>query len=341
MTGVSNQIIRKATGIDINEVKELTEKEIKDRDITLGNAVFKEYSEKKDLFDKLNESLKSYVSNIATKPIYVLVDELDRTRPDYAVKFIETLKHFFRTQGIVFIMAVDKNHLCASVKNLYGNEINFSEYYRKFVHRNVPFPDFSENAIESYTKSKLDEYFKSRQKFLVSNKIYTKDNIRDNIVMLCMDFNLSPRQMNEMFRILSHFLGCQEENGQGTVGWIIAAIFYSVIHLSDENISYSISKGSYKYSKFIELLDKGLINKESNSKQYFAEMFLYIFSNSNESIKDNKKIFCDKFKKNAETIEDSPNQELLFGTKDILHDVRDSVMQQVAKKIDECLTFFD
>ena len=65
------------------------------------------------------------------------MDELDRARPDYAVRFLETLKHFFQTKGIIFILAVDKAHLESSVKSLYGSDINFPEYYRKFVHRNV------------------------------------------------------------------------------------------------------------------------------------------------------------------------------------------------------------
>jgi hypothetical protein len=27
--------------------------------------------------------------------LIILIDELDRTRPDYAINFLETLKHFF------------------------------------------------------------------------------------------------------------------------------------------------------------------------------------------------------------------------------------------------------
>lgn len=346
---VANQMIKKFTGIDVKEVAELTEKEIEERDIRLGNAIFKEYSEKKSLFDKLNESLEKYSSAIEKKPIYILVDELDRTRPDYAVKFIETLKHFFRTRGVVFVLAVDKSHLCASVKNLYGSEIIFSEYYRKFVHRNVSFPDISLNSIKTYTQSKVAEHFdsKSRGRFFVTDFNSARQN---NICDLCIAFNLSPRQMDEMFRILSHYLGSQEEGQQGVFGWIISAILYSAIYLSDEEIALSISQGSYGYTDFINLLEeKGLIDKEDKYYgNWWAKMFIHLFSSEGSHVthidtfikkcEPSLKIGSDEYKRFAQETDSSSSQAL--GTWGYSSG-KISVIQQVGRKINQCLAFFD
>ena len=114
----------------------------------------KNIKKKKALFDKLNKSLADCVEELKEKPLVIMVDELDRARPDYAVKFLETLKHFFQTKGIVFILAVDKAHLESSVKSLYGSDINFPEYYRKFVHRNVSLPAPIETSIDNYAAKK-------------------------------------------------------------------------------------------------------------------------------------------------------------------------------------------
>ena len=45
------------------------------------------------------------------KPLFVLVDELDRCRPPYAVALLERVKHLFDVDDVVFIMATDTEQL--------------------------------------------------------------------------------------------------------------------------------------------------------------------------------------------------------------------------------------
>ena len=67
------------------------------------------------------------------KPLVFIIDELDRCKPDYAVRMLEVLKHFFVVRNIVFVCAVDKKHLEDSICGFYGSEkINASEYLRRF-----------------------------------------------------------------------------------------------------------------------------------------------------------------------------------------------------------------
>ena len=237
---IGNQVLATKVGINIQELTKQSNEQSKDRDICLGNKIFQEYSEKKKLFDSLNEALENYIdslkenpdSNKIEKPLFILIDELDRARPDYAVKFIETLKHFFQTQGVIFILAVDKIHLEASVKALYGSGINFPEYYRKFIHRNVSFPEINEGSVENYTKKRIKEHFTDK-----TERYFVKHDLNwQQICQLCLAFNLSPRQMDEFFRILSHFFSTQEQRRQGSYDWALPTIFYIVISLYDEII---------------------------------------------------------------------------------------------------------
>ena len=46
--------------------------------------------------------------NDSGKPLVFIIDELDRCKPDYAVRMLEVLKHFFVVRNIVFVCAVDK-----------------------------------------------------------------------------------------------------------------------------------------------------------------------------------------------------------------------------------------
>lgn len=93
-------------------------------------------------------------------PVVVLVDELDRCRPSYAVEFLEVIKHFFETEHFVFVCASDTNQLEESIKTIYGANFSSGVYLRRFFDRtiNLPLPD-----IKSYIKTKNLNYLCSTQ----------------------------------------------------------------------------------------------------------------------------------------------------------------------------------
>ncbi|MEZ9302075.1 P-loop NTPase fold protein [Vibrio breoganii] len=87
-----------------------------------------------------------------TYPIYILVDELDRCRPSYAIEVIENIKHFFDTKKFVFVVATDTGQLQHSIKAIYGNGFDAHSYLSRFFHKTVTLPPPS---TEQYLKSRL------------------------------------------------------------------------------------------------------------------------------------------------------------------------------------------
>ena len=63
----------------------------------------------------------------------VCVDELDRGRPDYAIRFLEATKHIFEVDGVIFLLAVNLSELANSVRALYGAGFDAHQYLRRFV----------------------------------------------------------------------------------------------------------------------------------------------------------------------------------------------------------------
>ncbi|WAF58355.1 KAP family NTPase [Aeromonas caviae] len=49
-------------------------------------------------------------------PAFILIDELDRCRPSYAVEMLETIKHIFDISGVVFVQGEIVNILL-KIKN--------------------------------------------------------------------------------------------------------------------------------------------------------------------------------------------------------------------------------
>lgn len=140
----------KYQGFDIDKLTKLY-KQLKPSESNIYNS----YLEYEQQLYKTKNFLSSWAKK-ANKPIVIIIDELDRSRPDYAVKTLETLKHFFDIPGLVFVLAIDEKQLQTSVKTLFGTE-NFDGYKRKFINNSfiLPNPDKEKFTNFLYEKSGL------------------------------------------------------------------------------------------------------------------------------------------------------------------------------------------
>ena len=103
--------------------------------------IYVEYEQLETELDKLKNFLSEWAKTI-DKPVVIIIDELDRCRPDYAVKTLEILKHFFDIPDFVFVLAIDEEQLKNSVETLFGTK-NFDGYKRKFINNSFILPPYS------------------------------------------------------------------------------------------------------------------------------------------------------------------------------------------------------
>jgi hypothetical protein len=73
------------------------------------------------------------------RPLIVVIDELDRCRPDFALGMLESVKHFFGAPNIHFILVTNREHLLLSVAHKYGAFPTADEYLRKFYDFQIQF----------------------------------------------------------------------------------------------------------------------------------------------------------------------------------------------------------
>lgn len=81
-----------------------------------------------------------------TRSVVVIVDELDRCKPLFALNMLERIKHFFSVQGIVFVLVLDKTQLGHSIRAVYGSGLDADNYLRRFIDLTIELPE--PNAIE-------------------------------------------------------------------------------------------------------------------------------------------------------------------------------------------------
>ncbi len=74
-------------------------------------------------------------------PLIIVIDELDRCRPDYALELLEIIKHFFSVDGIHFVLGVNTKALEQSVKQRYGSDFDAHGYLKRFINLTLQLPD--------------------------------------------------------------------------------------------------------------------------------------------------------------------------------------------------------
>lgn len=70
--------------------------------------------------------------NEPNRKILLIVDELDRCRPTYAIEVLERIKHFFDLDNLVILFAVNKEQLVHSISHVYGQNMDASRYLNRF-----------------------------------------------------------------------------------------------------------------------------------------------------------------------------------------------------------------
>lgn len=97
------------------------------------------YSDDKKSLESFRSALQEFCKS-QDKPVVFFIDELDRCRPDFSVKLIERLKHFFDVQNLVFVLLLNKSQLENAIEGVYGANTDAEEYLRKFIHMSLRLP---------------------------------------------------------------------------------------------------------------------------------------------------------------------------------------------------------
>ena len=95
--------------------------------------------QRKDAMKNFKEILDK-ITNEHGASIVIVVDELDRCRPDYALSILEMIKHFFSVRRVHFVLGANLEALQSSVRARYGMDLDAERYLRKFISASFSLP---------------------------------------------------------------------------------------------------------------------------------------------------------------------------------------------------------
>ena len=114
-----------------------------------------------EAFKDALQDMSRWASAGSEQPLLVvMIDELDRCRPSYAVELLEVAKHLFSVDGVVFVIAVNRAELAHSIQALYGPAFDARGYLGRFfdVDFRLPDPDRSRFIKETITAVGIRAY---------------------------------------------------------------------------------------------------------------------------------------------------------------------------------------
>lgn len=148
--------------------------------------------DKKDI-DGLKKEIKKLAKD---KKLVFLVDEIDRCRPEYAIETLETIKHFFELDNIIFILFINSSYIDNIESQYIKYGIGSHGYIEKFIDKTILLDIKPKNYINLFPPVYNEDY---------------RDNI-DYISILPDFFSLSTRDvikilknMDVFFKFYPHF----------------------------------------------------------------------------------------------------------------------------------------
>lgn len=178
----------------------------KEHNKNIAQSINGYYSSYKEYLKNIKESLTEYIEklkeNQADKTkntkLLILVDELDRCRPDYAIEFLEAINHIFSVKNLIFVFGIDKNALKSAMTTIYGANMNFDNYMKKFIHSDVSLNKLTDSDNEEIIEHYIKIYYKDKPDIF-------KEKLIQSLTLVVNHFELNPRNIEYTFRILKLF----------------------------------------------------------------------------------------------------------------------------------------
>ncbi|MCF4595251.1 KAP family NTPase, partial [Acinetobacter baumannii] len=181
------------------------------------SAQVENYDKEKQSLQYFKEALAKITSKL-DKPLVFIVDELDRCKPEFAIRLIERIKHFFDIPKVVFILAINKTQLEESINNFYGFS-NTANYLEKFIDFSIMLKsrDLDGNRYSEILKN----YNQDFQLLLDHTEIHIYMN-------LCQIYSPNPRQL---IRIINKFSLLKENLDNRKKLFLFLFLIYSEMRL--------------------------------------------------------------------------------------------------------------
>lgn len=203
---VGKEVIKGIFSGDLDALDGADGKEISEGLDKFLEKTLDEHQDIKIAVSTFRSSLKNLVLNLQQRggtqlPMFVVVDELDRCRPSYAIRLLEGIKHLFGAPNICFILSTNMRQMSESIRAVYGSGFDGQQYLRRFFAFEYELPTPSagrlcEACLDSFKFSHI-QVTSDLPSYMVGTP-QQKDVFQKAFEVIVEAFDLKPRSITQV-----------------------------------------------------------------------------------------------------------------------------------------------
>lgn len=201
--------------------------------------------------EEIKETFKKIIDNLLIENknrLLIIIDEIDRCKPTFAIDLLENIKHFYDDNRIIFLVTTNNKALASSVCKIYGEKYDGALYLDRIFDINLEFPS---NYIQDYINAIDDGNSNSNYHFKVCREL-AKEN-----KMTMREYN---RYLNSMESIKNNLIE----------GYSYLSLFANYIIIP---VSMSLRiKDKNRYYNFIRGEEFNIISQLINNNKFYNKL---------------------------------------------------------------------
>ncbi|HHQ4610130.1 TPA: KAP family P-loop NTPase fold protein [Aeromonas veronii] len=203
-------------------------------------------------------------------PAFILIDELDRCRPSYAVEMLETIKHIFDIKGVVFVLATDTEQLQHAIKVVYGEGFDAQSYLGRFFQRRFT---LNKKSRREFISSTLEARELPDESTMVWPELTSQRVLLDIVAAVSDSLELSLRQTEQ---VIDRLLFVIRKRRRKRINLIFLVYMFSLHERDCEFYSMVANKTlSYLYDKNVE---NTFLHKINGKKDVTISIYIKAYS---------------------------------------------------------------
>lgn len=209
------------------------------------------YGIEKDALKKFKESLAKVAAKVRAQqgfPLTIIVDELDRCRPDFALALLERIKHLFDVEGMAFILLVNRSQIESYIQNAYSNA-DSSAYLLKFGSLFVDLPCQEPFFSYLYQPGRKEFCHRLAGHFDLSKCVPNCGFLITCTEVFAAHLDLTLREIEKVFTVMTLYYGSVPQN-QFAHPFLVSML--SVLKIKRPLLYDLLRKGSISLQQFLE-----------------------------------------------------------------------------------------
>ena len=249
--------LHKVSGVNLDEIlKQFADKALDE---------YSQQGEKKNELKAALQELSGGVKTDTKPPLVFIIDELDRCRPTFAIELLERVKHIFDIPDMVFVLGINRNELCSSIRSVYG-EIDADTYLRRFFDMEFLLPDIDSKAFCRFLigQYQLEQFFtRLSERTGYTDYYHGFEQFSEFFPALCGYFSLSLRDIDYCIRLIV-FIGKNATENTYLFQPLLPLLI--ILRLKNKSLYQEYIRGDWTGSEVMNYIDK-LVLPESRGRE--------------------------------------------------------------------------